>query len=168
MDQLDTGASAALRASHEILKNYRTFVHVIDRRLNELSNSKNGGPLFLPSDLQGLSTRLLSHSKALAACVKKMQERLRQLVRDIEKTKELADRRALRRKIWGWVSKAFKALAALLSAGGAVFAFFYPVGLLESAAIAGASMFSGAVAHLCQIVQDSEQFFIDSNYMAFI
>lgn len=97
-----------------------------------------------------------------------MQERLRQLVRDIEKTKELADRRALRRKIWGWVSKAFKALAALLSAGGAVFAFFYPVGLLESTAIAGASMFSGAVAHLCQIVQDSEQFFIDSNYMAFI
>ena len=73
-----------------------------------------------------------------------------------KKTKESADKRALKRKIWKWLSRVFKVLAALLSAGGAIFGLFYPIGLLESAAIAGASMLSGAAAKLCEIVQDSK------------
>lgn len=88
--------------------------------------------------------------------MKKLQERLRDLVRDIEMTKKSADRRALKRKIWGWLSRAFKALSAVLSAGGAVFALLYPLGLLESAAITGASMLSGAAARLCDITHDSK------------
>lgn len=85
-----------------------------------------------------------------------MQERLRTLVRDIEKTKESADKRALKRKIWKWLSRAFKVISGLLSAGGAIFALLHPIGLLESAVIAGASMLSGAAAKLCEIVQDSK------------
>lgn len=87
VDQLDAWASAALQSSHEILRNYKLFVHAADKRLGELVQSKSGGPLFLSPELINLSKRLLEHSKALARYVKRMQETLRQLVLDIEKNK---------------------------------------------------------------------------------
>ncbi|EJD06697.1 uncharacterized protein FOMMEDRAFT_25908 [Fomitiporia mediterranea MF3/22] len=137
VDKLDIGASAALRASHSLLRNYRTLIQTIERSLNNISQSRIGGNLF-SAEVSQLANTITAHSRALSRYVRQLQDRLRQLVRDIEKTKESADKRALKRKIWKWVSVAFKALSVLLSAG----------------AIAGASMLSGAAARLCDLVQD--------------
>lgn len=102
------------------------------------------------------SSALASHSQALTGYVQRMQALLRELVRDLELTKEGAARRALRRKIWLWIARVFRALSMILSAGGAIVAFVYPLGLLETSAIAGASMFSGAVAKLCELAHESK------------
>lgn len=154
--KLDIGASAALQASHSILRSYRNLIRFFEQELHSISKSHTGGSLFSSNETSAFASNISAYSRALADHVKKIQERLRDLVRDIEMTKKSADRRALKRKIWGWLSKAFKALSAVLSAGGAIFALLYPLGLLESATIAGASMLSGAAARLCDITHDSK------------
>ena len=153
--KLDIGASAALRASHSLLRNYRSMLSTIERNLNYISRSKTGGSPF-SSDISSLAISISAHSRALSGYVKTMQERLRAPVRDIEKTQESADKRALKRKIWKWIARVFKALATLISAGGAIFALIHPVGLVESVAIGAASMLTGAIARLCTLVQDSK------------
>ena len=136
----------------------------MERRLNEISKlpsykSHSGGGLLFPphtaSELKANSAALAAHSQSLSAHVQRMQALLRQLVSDLESTKEGATRRALRCKIWLWIARVFRALSMLLSAGGAVLALVYPVGFLETTAIAGASMFSGAVARLCELARES-------------
>ncbi|KAI5118599.1 hypothetical protein M0805_004174 [Coniferiporia weirii] len=154
VNKLDVYATSALRSSRILIRNYQALVRDVDRRLGIISQTREGGSLFDSSHFRTLSADISAHSDSLGRHVKRMQEMLRDLVKDIEKTKEKADKRALRRKIWGWLSKAFKALAALLSAGGAIFALLHPLGLLETTVIAGASMLSGAVARLCDIAQD--------------
>ncbi|KAL5526604.1 hypothetical protein ACEPAF_8328 [Sanghuangporus sanghuang] len=151
--KLDIGASAALRASHNLIRNYKNLLRAVERNLEQVSQSRTGGPIFT-SEISSLATAISAHSRALSSYVKQIQERLRMLVKDIEKTKESADKRALKRKIWRWLARVFQALSALISAGGAMFALFHPIGLLESITIGGASMLSGAAARLCELIQD--------------
>ncbi|KAH8116158.1 hypothetical protein DFH11DRAFT_1506860 [Phellopilus nigrolimitatus] len=136
--KLDIGATAVLHSSHNIIRSYRALIRSIDRRLGDIAQSKDGGSLFISSEVRTLASSISAQSRSLSSHVQKIQQHLRGLVKDIEKTKEKADKRALRRKIWGWLSRAFKALSFLLSA----------------AAIAGASMLSGAAAKLCEVAQD--------------
>ena len=139
------------------MNSYRLLVHLTEKRLRSISQSGTGGSLYSSSaEYEKLTATIAAHSSTLTTRVKNVQERLRNLVSDIEKTKDQARRRALRRRIWGWLVKTFRAISLLISAGGAIFALFNPLGLLDTAAITVASMLSGAIAKLCEITQKSE------------
>lgn len=138
------------------MHSYRVLIHITEKRLGTLAASRSGGKLYISSEYEKMSSAIALHSASLISQVKQIQERLRNLVSDIEKTKEQARKRALRRRIWSWLVKTFRAISFLISAGGAIFALFHPLGLLDTAAITVASMLSGAVAKLCENTQKSK------------
>lgn len=156
VDQLYQRASTAIQSSHGALKEYARFSRAMVKRLNELAISRSGGHLFLPPELRNLSVRLQSNSAALTNTIRKMQERLRQLVSDLEEIKKLAAKKALRYKVWGYVAKAFGFLSKILAVGGPALAFLHPLGPLQSAVLIGASKLFGELSKLAQSLKDSE------------
>jgi hypothetical protein len=194
VEKLNTGASAALQASHSILHYHRAVVRTIEGRLTEITNfsrsdnkyakqlssithrqtpskDSGGGPLFslkTSSALASYTSSLAFHSTLLTTHVSHLQSHLRTLTSTLELTSRSASRRALLRKIWLWLSRVFKALSVLLGTGGAIVALVYPVGFLESTAVAGVGMVSGAVARLCEVMQESECAFLFILFLAFL
>lgn len=156
VDQLYQCASTAVQSSHGTLKEYARLARAMDKRLNELESSRSGGPLFLPPELRDLSAHLHSNSAALTNTIRKLQDKLRQLVSDLEETMKVAAKKALRCKIWGYVATAFKILSVILAAGSHAFMFLHPLGPLQSAALMGASTLFDAVSQLFQSMKDSE------------
>lgn len=156
VQKLNDHSNAALNSSHSLMHSYRVLIHLTEKRLGTLAASRSGGKLYISSEYEKMASAIAFHSALLISQVKQIQERLRNLVSDIEKTKEQARKRALRRRIWSWLVKTFRAISFLISAGGAIFALFHPLGLLDTAAITVASMLSGAVAKLCENTQKSK------------
>lgn len=132
----------------------------MDKQLDAISRSPSGGgDLFsgsAGSELRRLSSSVKAHSIILSERVRKVQDCLSALVHDIEKTKERAASKALRRKIWHWFVRIFRALSVLISAGGTIFTLVNPVGFIGSLSIAAASTLAAAVAKLCEVVEKSE------------
>jgi len=155
--KLNSDTTSALHSSYAILSSYRALTRLMDKQLDAISRSPSGGgDLFsgsAGSELRRLSSSVKAHSIILSERVRKVQDCLSALVHDIEKTKERAASKALRRKIWHWFVRIFRALSVLISAGGTIFTLVNPVGFIGSLSIAAASTLAAAVAKLCEVVE---------------
>ncbi|KLO10044.1 hypothetical protein SCHPADRAFT_536759 [Schizopora paradoxa] len=158
VDKLKRDATSALHSSYSILSSYRGLTRLMDKQLDAISRSPSGGgDLFNGSagaEVRRLSASVKAHSTYLTEHVRKIQDCLRELVHGIEKTKEKAASKAMRRKIWHWFVRIFRALSLLISAGGTIFNLVYPVGLVGSISFAAASTLAAAVAKLCEMVEN--------------
>lgn len=146
--ELREESDQALEASNGVLDSYRSFARCMDRNLRNLS--LDGGQLYASSDLQKLGSDVYTQSQALSLHVTTMQEKLIDLVDMLGTTKRDADKHKLWKKVWGWLVKAFKILAAVLTASALIAPLVHPVGVAASAVMAGLTKLTTCAALICE------------------
>ncbi|KLO13994.1 hypothetical protein SCHPADRAFT_333971 [Schizopora paradoxa] len=146
--ELHDESESALESSHLVLDSYRSFARCMDRNLRKLS--QEGGQLYASSDLQKLGSEVSTQSEALSKHVATMQEKLIDLVNMLDTTKRDASKHKLWKKVWGWLVKAFKILAAVLTASAVIAPFVHPIGVGASVVMGGLTTLTSSAAAICE------------------
>ena len=155
VDQLRDAADTALRSSRSIVKRHYEFADVVARLLDDASTHPTGDVL-RPTEAMRLGDEILEHSAALAEHVSTICNRLDDLVRTLEGVKQKRENANLWQKIWGWLKRAFRALAAALVVAAAVAPVVPGFGVILAAAFAGSAALSTAAATLCRHLESGE------------
>lgn len=121
----------------------------MDRSLAKISRMSEGGALFPNAEIETIESSITTCSASLSEHIGKMRENVVDLVRMIEKTKYESDKRALRHRIWHWLSLALKVLTGIFTIGAAISPFIPPLTVAGSAILGVAASLTGAAAKLC-------------------
>lgn len=147
---LSEGANKALESSRQILLDYHEFASVMDESLQSISRLSDGGQIYPNNTLETLHSQIATQSSCLQIHVNEMQSNVFDLADLLSKTKEDANKHTLRRRIWGWLVKIFKAISATLQLGGIVAPLVHPAAVVAVPVIHGVSKLATYIANACK------------------
>ncbi|KLO13992.1 hypothetical protein SCHPADRAFT_333240 [Schizopora paradoxa] len=154
VNDLSEGTSKALESSRQILLGYHEFASVMDESLQTISRSYEGGQIYPNDTLESLHTQIETQSSYLQIHVDKMQSNVFDLADLLSNRKREAEKHTLRRKIWGWLVKVFKAISATLQLGAIAAPFLHPAAVVAVPVIQGISKLANYVAETCKELEE--------------
>ena len=133
---LRSNADAVLRTCDDLASNCRAFAAAFERKLAQIVSGQDGGIVRPDSALEESGRNLLRMSDDMSTHVKTMLANLHDLTKLIQNTKD-SGKTSMRKKIWDWLVRAFKALKRIFLSGA--HAVVAPVRLIVGTSVTSAA-----------------------------